>query len=565
MFNPILLSGLYGTGGLSPEEQEEMMRLQQIQQNPPSGPQTMRPGMQPPPQQADLAGNPYGGGALDPRVSSAYEHQSNMARALDQGIANQPFVPREESPMKNIMREGLPALIGAVATLGGAGIPMALAYAMGAGSLKTEENKQYNRDEPLNRLQSRYNLAAEQTKTASDALGVGKHSALPAEYRAFELMTQGMSPEEKEKARQIALGLQGRASNAGMSWGTVQGMDGRKRAVVFDPRSGQFMSPRLDGNGFEPVQAQPGSFVPSGDTPSVQSQPQGAPQPQQPPQGTGQPQIAPPGPGIAPRGGDPFVSRTPEEDAAAVRQAEAGIPMPPAGYEQDGQGGFRPVQGGPAQDQFYQDEVTRATRRSFLKDKAAGVMRDLKRGWDNAHLSGTHRAIFADYGMDNEVGFIRRSATKAVAGDERQLIIDINSIKSNIGIDQLQKMRESNATGGALGQIPVKQQEYLNALLGALSPEMGEEKLRENIAFIYNLYMDEMVDAIYGKPEEWDLLIHRGLATPEEKAASLAEGQEARALKMDNPFDQFGNRADKGGSTDGLNLSPAARRFMEGN
>jgi hypothetical protein len=239
--------------------------------------------------------------------------------------------------------------------------------------------------------------------------------------------------------------------------------------------------------------------------------------------------------------------------------------MPPAGYEQDGQGGFRPVQGGPAQDQFYQDEVTRATRRSFLKDKAAGVMRDLKRGWDNAHLSGTHRAIFADYGMDNEVGFIRRSATKAVAGDERQLIIDINSIKSNIGIDQLQKMRESNATGGALGQIPVKQQEYLNALLGALSPEMGEEKLRENIAFIYNLYMDEMVDAIYGKPEEWDLLIHRGLATPEEKAASLAEGQEARALKMDNPFDQFGNRADKGGSTDGLNLSPAARRFMEGN
>jgi len=42
------------------------------------------------------------------------------------------------------------------------------------------------------------------------------------------------------------------------------------------------------------------------------------------------------------------------------------------------------------------------------------------------------------------------------------------SVKSNISIDRLQAMREASPTGGALGQVPVQQQEYLMQLLGSL-------------------------------------------------------------------------------------------------
>lgn len=61
----------------------------------------------------------------------------------------------------------------------------------------------------------------------------------PAQLQYFRQMTQGMSPEEIERARRIELGLEGRASSAGMSMQKVTGPDGREYAVVFDPRTGQ--------------------------------------------------------------------------------------------------------------------------------------------------------------------------------------------------------------------------------------------------------------------------------------------------------------------------------------
>lgn len=65
-----------------------------------------------------------------------------------------------------------------------------------------------------------------------------------------------------------------------------------------------------------------------------------------------------------------------------------------------------------------------------------------------------------------------------------------DSVKSNISIDELQAMRESSPTGGALGQVPVQQQEYLMQLLGSLDVTQKPEVLMDNMKRISNIYMD---------------------------------------------------------------------------
>src|SRR5690606_31865138 len=73
---------------------------------------------------------------------------------------------------------------------------------------------------------------------AQQFLSVLRGSA-PAQLQYFQAMTQGMSPEDIERARRVALGIEGRASSAGMSMQKIVGPDGREYAVVFDPRTGQ--------------------------------------------------------------------------------------------------------------------------------------------------------------------------------------------------------------------------------------------------------------------------------------------------------------------------------------
>lgn len=64
-------------------------------------------------------------------------------------------------------------------------------------------------------------------------------AAAPAGLREFEAMTQGLSADERERARRIHLGLEGRASNAGMGFGTFRDAQGFDRPQRNNPRSGQ--------------------------------------------------------------------------------------------------------------------------------------------------------------------------------------------------------------------------------------------------------------------------------------------------------------------------------------
>jgi len=76
------------------------------------------------------------------------------------------------------------------------------------------------------------------------------------------------------------------------------------------------------------------------------------------------------------------------------------------------------------------------------------------------------------------------------------------SVKSNISIDRLQAMREASPTGGALGQVPVQQQEYLMQLLGSLDVDQKPDILLDNMKRIYNIYMDAIHGIGNGPPRK---------------------------------------------------------------
>lgn len=64
----------------------------------------------------------------------------------------------------------------------------------------------------------------------------GASSQTPTDVRSFQMMTQGLSPEDVERARRINLGLAGRESSAAIGYQKVKGPDGVERLVAVDPR-----------------------------------------------------------------------------------------------------------------------------------------------------------------------------------------------------------------------------------------------------------------------------------------------------------------------------------------
>ena len=53
--------------------------------------------------------------------------------------------------------------------------------------------------------------------------------------------------------------------------------------------------------------------------------------------------------------------------------------------------------------------------------------------------------------------------------------------KANIGFDRLQRMRDESPTGGALGQVAVKELDALQASLGSLDTSQSSDQLLRNL------------------------------------------------------------------------------------
>lgn len=78
---------------------------------------------------------------------------------------------------------------------------------------------------------------------------------------------------------------------------------------------------------------------------------------------------------------------------------------------------------------------------------------------------------------------LRRAVGSMVPGtDAYDLQATVDTVIGNLGFKELQAMREASPTGGALGQVAVKELEMLQSTIASLKVGQGQEQLEENLA-----------------------------------------------------------------------------------
>ena len=98
-------------------------------------------------------------------------------------------------------------------------------------------------------------------------------------------------------------------------------------------------------------------------------------------------------------------------------------------------------------------------------------------------------------GMGSAIADLPLVGRGSKAGDLRGTV---DTIKANLGFEQLAKMRQASPTGGALGQIAVKELEFLQAAVSNLNPDQSEDLVRSNLNEVITRYQN-WLDAVEGR------------------------------------------------------------------
>jgi hypothetical protein len=208
----------------------------------------------------------------------------------------------------------------------------------------------------------------------------------------------------------------------------------------------------------------------------------------------------------------------------------------PAGFaavpDPENPSGFRlePIPGGPAAQEAQQAEQQAVQRQQNRARAGATVVQDLQRALDLLPQLG------AIAGSGGVVGGVTRTTQARLPGTIANRITQFTeSALSNVGLDTLQAMREASPTGGALGQVPIQQQQRLEQVLGSLRIDQPPADLEANIQRVINIYND----IIYGSSDERERAVREGRMTPQQSA-------EIDSYYYDLPFDAQGRRLSPG-------------------
>ena len=111
--------------------------------------------------------------------------------------------------------------------------------------------------------------------------------------------------------------------------------------------------------------------------------------------------------------------------------------------------------------------------------------------------NGLFNSIFGLGG--NTTGLFGSLLSKVGGTEANNLRSQLATIKSNIGFDKLQSMREASPTGGALGNVSEKENEYLQSVLGNVEQSQSPEQLKRNLMRLREAYLD-IVHGIGNRP-----------------------------------------------------------------
>ena len=174
--------------------------------------------------------------------------------------------------------------------------------------------------------------------------------------------------------------------------------------------------------------------------------------------------------GLANRGTE---RETPDQKLQRMKdfaEFSAGLkkPKPPTGYKYNAEGtALIETPGGPAEQKTKLIEEKKQRNLDYVNNKARNM---------NSAIDDAEKIIGA-----STTGIPGRLT--GLVGYPKKVALDgyLNTIKSNLGFDELNKMRQSSPTGGALGNVSDRELALLTATIASLDPAQGEEVLRGNL------------------------------------------------------------------------------------
>jgi len=158
---------------------------------------------------------------------------------------------------------------------------------------------------------------------------------------------------------------------------------------------------------------------------------------------------------------------------ARARETQAQGKIPP-GYRQKADGALEAIPGGPADAKSGAEAVKREKQLESGVNKAEIVI-----GKVDEALKGTGFLTS---------GFTGKALSNVPGTNAYDLDRTIDTIKANIGFQELQAMRESSPTGGALGQVAVRELDFLQSVLASLDVGQSEAQQIKNLKAVKTHY-----------------------------------------------------------------------------
>lgn len=139
-----------------------------------------------------------------------------------------------------------------------------------------------------------------------------------------------------------------------------------------------------------------------------------------------------------------------------------------------------------------------------------------------------------------------RSGVRLIPGTRSHTAWDaLQEMKNNIGIDELQRMRQSSPTGGAMGSVSDRDMDMLTGALGRLEVENDPARMVENINFVVSTY-NRIVEAARRDAAAAQLRMQdrrqRGRYGPPVPAPSNAQPTRSVQPSLDDLLNQYAPR-----------------------
>lgn len=387
------------------------------------------------------------------------------------------------------------------------------------------------------------------------AMGEGSAGSTPTDVRSFQMMTQGLSPEDREKARRINLGLDGKASGAALKYEWVTGPDGTPVLQALDPNSPTASTVTYGGGSSAATAPQaagqqhfgnftalagefPGVAMTSGMRTQKRNEEVGGQANSQHLTGTAAdyavpPQLKPafiarakqmgyqaidegdhihlqlPRGGVSPLGGQPVTQRSKEAEAAAVEAAKQRVQLDYLPQQQaiETQGAI--------------DRAVGTERGKAQVEREAAAPKRIKQYEQSLAASKSVRDAL-DRAIDligpTTTGWVGARMRNIEGSDAFDLASQIETVKANLGFDRLQQMRDNSPTGGALGAIAVQELVALQSTIANLDPNQSDGQLKANLQKVQQHY------------KNWEAAVQQALADEKRSGGGAAPAAGQRTI-----------------------------------